>query len=63
MATPVVMPALGMTMEEGRVAEWLAADGQLVERGQLIVRLSTDKIEVEVEAEAGGILRQLVAAG
>ena len=62
MATPVVMPALGMTMEEGRVAEWLAADGQLVERGQLIVRLSTDKIEMEVEADASGVLRHLVAA-
>lgn len=61
MATPVIMPTLGMTMQEGTLQEWLVADGDRVSKGQPIYRLSTEKIDADVEAEADGILRQLVA--
>ncbi|MGE0543319.1 MAG: 2-oxo acid dehydrogenase subunit E2 [Dehalococcoidia bacterium] len=63
MATDVVMPKLGMTMVEGTVEEWLAEDGATVASGQPIFRLVTEKVNFEVEAETGGVLRHAVAAG
>lgn len=63
MATEVLIPKLGMTMTEGTVAEWRVADGARVTAGEIVYRLETEKIEFEVEAEASGILRQLVPEG
>lgn len=63
MATEVLIPKLGMTMTEGTVAEWKVEDGASVTAGQIVYQLETEKIEFEVEAEASGILRQLVPAG
>jgi pyruvate dehydrogenase E2 component (dihydrolipoamide acetyltransferase) len=63
MATEVKIPKLGLTMEEGTVAEWLVPDGAAVTAGQLVYRLETDKVETEIEAEGGGVLHQLVAEG
>lgn len=60
MAVRVVIPKMGMNMEEGTLAEWLVGDSQLVAVGQPIFRMTTDKIDCEVEAEAAGILRHLV---
>jgi pyruvate dehydrogenase E2 component (dihydrolipoamide acetyltransferase) len=62
-ATEVLIPKLGMTMTEGTVAEWRVANGAVVAAGQSIYRLETEKIEFEVEAESGGIVRHLVPAG
>lgn len=63
MATEIIIPKLGMTMEEGTVAEWLVPDGAEVQAGQPVYRLETEKIEMEVEAEAAGTVRHVVAAG
>ena len=63
MATEVKIPKLGLTMEEGTVAEWLVPDGGVVSFGQAVYRLETDKVETEVEAEGEGVLHQLVAEG
>ena len=63
MATPVTLPKLGLTMEEGTVEEWLVDDGQQVSVGTPLLRLATDKIDVDVEAEGEGILVRAVAAG
>ncbi|GAB4325610.1 MAG: dihydrolipoamide acetyltransferase [Dehalococcoidia bacterium] len=63
MATEIIIPKLGMTMEEGTVAEWLVPDGAEVQAGQPVFRLETEKIEMEVEAEAAGTVRHVVAAG
>jgi pyruvate dehydrogenase E2 component (dihydrolipoamide acetyltransferase) len=61
MASPVILPKLGLTMTEGTLTRWLVADGERVEKGQLIFEMSTEKIETEVEAEKAGIVRHLVA--
>ena len=45
MATEFLMPKLGLTMEEGTIAEWLVADGQSVEAGTAVLRIETDKTE------------------
>lgn len=64
MATEVVMPKLGLTMERGTVATWLVPEGGAVERGQPLLEVVTDKVTMEVDAQASGILRQiLVPAG
>jgi pyruvate dehydrogenase E2 component (dihydrolipoamide acetyltransferase) len=63
MATEVKIPKLGLTMEEGTVAEWLVPEGGTVTTGQAVYRLETDKVETEVEAEGDGVLHQVVAEG
>ena len=63
MATEVVIPKLGMTMEEGTVTEWIAADGATVAVGEVVYNLETDKLETEVEAEAAGVLHHIAEPG
>jgi pyruvate/2-oxoglutarate dehydrogenase complex dihydrolipoamide acyltransferase (E2) component len=59
----VPLPQLSLAMEEVKVARWLVADGQLVQTGQPIVEIETDKAMSEVEAPAAGTIRRLVAEG
>jgi pyruvate dehydrogenase E2 component (dihydrolipoamide acetyltransferase) len=63
MATEVLIPKLGMTMTEGTVAEWHVTDGAEVKQGEPIYRLETEKIEMEIEAEASGIVRLVAPEG
>lgn len=63
MAIEILLPKLGLTMEEGTVDEWLVADGSPVTMGMPLLRLATDKIDVDVEAEGEGILARAVADG
>ncbi len=63
MATELVILKLGMTMTEGTVAEWLVPDGGEVKIGEPVYRLETEKIEMDVEAEAPGIVRHVVPVG
>lgn len=63
MAIEIHLPKLGLTMEEGTVDEWLVEDGVAVTVGMPLLRLATDKIDVDVEAEGEGILHRAVADG
>ena len=63
MAQQIVLPKLGLTMQEGVIGEWLASEGQHIGIGDLLLRLETDKVEVDVEAEAEGILATGASAG
>lgn len=56
MATKVLMPKLGATMEEGIIESWLVDVGEKVEEGDPLVEIQTDKITIEVEAEQDGVL-------
>jgi pyruvate dehydrogenase E2 component (dihydrolipoamide acetyltransferase) len=56
MASDVLMPALGMAQETGRVIRWLKADGDVVARGEALLEVETDKVTVEIEAPADGTL-------
>jgi len=56
MAIDVIMPKLGLTMEEGMIVSWLVAPGEFVIKGQPLLEVETDKVIVEVEAPASGIL-------
>ncbi|SKC87857.1 2-oxo acid dehydrogenase subunit E2 [Maledivibacter halophilus] len=61
MATEVIMPKAGMAMEEGTVIKWLKEEGDKVEKGEAILEILTDKVNMEVEAEVGGILLKTIA--
>lgn len=63
MAIEIRLPKLGLTMEEGTVDEWLLDDGAVVTVGMPLLRLATDKIDVDVEAEGEGILHRAVPGG
>ncbi|WP_207835365.1 dihydrolipoamide acetyltransferase family protein [Williamsia soli] len=63
MAQQIVLPKLGLTMQEGVIGEWLAASGQHIGMGDVLLRLETDKVEVDVEAEGEGILALNAKAG
>ncbi len=59
--TDVIMPALGMVQETGKIIQWLKAEGQLVVKGEPLMEVETDKAAVEIEAPASGILAQVTA--
>ncbi len=63
MAIEILLPKLGLTMEEGTIEEWLVDDGSVITVGMPLLRLATDKIDVDVEAEAEGILAKAVPDG
>jgi pyruvate dehydrogenase E2 component (dihydrolipoamide acetyltransferase) len=64
MAHQIILPKLGQTMEEGAIVEWLKAEGDPVQRGEVLFTLESDKAVLEVEARAKGVLRKiLVPAG
>src|ERR1051326_7287874 len=60
MATPVTMPMLGLTMEEGTVAEWLKREGETVQKDEPLLTVEMDKGTVEVPSPAAGVLRRIV---
>ena len=61
MASDVIMPALGMAQETGKVLRWLKSPGDTVRKGESIVEIETDKVTVEIEAPASGILSDVTA--
>ena len=61
MATKFILPMLGQTMEEGTITKWLKKEGDAVEKGEPLVEVMTDKVNMEVESPASGILRKIVA--
>jgi len=56
MAYKIVMPQLGLTMEEGSVSNWLKQPGDWVEKGDPLFIVETDKLEMEVESMGKGYL-------
>ena len=63
MPTEIPLVKVGMTMQEGTVEEWYAADGERVEIGAMLYRLETEKVNLDVDAEQSGVVRHLAAAG
>lgn len=64
MPTPILMPALSPTMEEGTLAKWKVKEGDKVSSGDVIAEIETDKATMEVEAVDEGVVGKiLVPAG
>ena len=60
MAVKVIMPQAGQDLETGTVKHWLKAEGDTVAKGESIVQIETEKIDVDVEAPASGVLLRIV---
>ena len=61
MEKTVTMPKLGMTMEEGEVLNWRYKEGDRVEKGEPLVEIMTDKVNIEFEAPFDGQLVRILA--
>jgi 2-oxoglutarate dehydrogenase E2 component (dihydrolipoamide succinyltransferase) len=61
MSISVVVPNLGESVVEGTVARWLVAEGESVTMDQIIVELTTDKVDVEIPSPSAGVIEKIVA--
>jgi pyruvate/2-oxoglutarate dehydrogenase complex dihydrolipoamide acyltransferase (E2) component len=57
---PIVLPKAGMKMVEATVVAWHKSLGDHVEAGEPIVQVETDKVDLEVEAPASGVLSRVL---
>ncbi len=57
----VIMPALGMVQETGKIVQWLVKEGQPVKQGDPLLEVETDKAVAEIESPASGVLSQVSA--
>src|SRR5271167_2230588 len=62
MAVKVMMPKGSDTMTEGKVLKWLKKEGDAISTGDTVVEIETDKVNMEVEALGGGVLRKILVA-
>jgi len=61
MPARVIMPALELAQDSGKVLQWLRAPGDTVRKGDPLLEIETDKATVEIEAPASGVLREVTA--
>lgn len=60
MATEVIMPKLGVDMQEGQIIEWKKKEGDEVTEGDILLEIMSDKTNMELEAEASGTLIKIL---
>jgi len=60
-AISVIMPKLGLTMDEGRLIAWHKQEGDRVSEGEVLFEVETDKAAMEVPATTNGFLRRILA--
>lgn len=60
MATEVILPKLGQTMEEGTIVEWFKEEGDEVARGEILFTVESDKATLEAESPGRGFLRKIL---
>ena len=58
----IIVPELAESITEGTIAQWLKQPGETVEKGEFIVELETDKVNVEVISEEAGVVKEILAA-
>jgi len=62
MASEVLMPHLGTSMEEGRVLEWKKKEGEAVSKGEALIVIETEKVNYEFESPENGIVGKILVA-
>jgi pyruvate dehydrogenase E2 component (dihydrolipoamide acetyltransferase) len=60
MPLDILMPALSPTMKRGKIARWVKKEGDLIEPGEVIAEIETDKAIMEVEAVDSGVLVKIL---
>ncbi len=61
MKVDVVMPKMGESLQEGTIIKWLKKEGDKIERDEMILEISTDKVDTEVPSPQSGILTKILA--
>jgi len=61
MATDILMPKMGESVQEGTILRWLKQPGDQVERDEVIAEISTDKVDTEIPSPSAGTLLEIVA--
>lgn len=61
MKKEIIMPKIGLDMEEGTIVKWLKAVGDHIDQGEAIAEIETDKAVTEVESSVSGTLSEIVA--
>ncbi len=56
----IIVPELAETITEGEIAEWMKQPGEYIEKGEVIVDLETDKVNVEIISEEAGVVQELL---
>ncbi len=56
----VEMPKMGDTMEEGKILRWIKHEGDAVKKGDSLAEVETDKVNIEIESFASGVLRKIL---
>ncbi|MBF0788283.1 MULTISPECIES: dihydrolipoamide acetyltransferase [unclassified Streptococcus] len=60
MAIEIIMPKLGVDMQEGEIIEWKKQEGDVVNEGDVLLEMMSDKTSMELEAEDSGVLLKIV---
>ena len=55
------VPELAESISEGTIANWLKKEGEFVQKGESIVELETDKVNIEINSEHSGVLKKFLA--
>ncbi|WP_372996166.1 dihydrolipoamide acetyltransferase family protein [Lutispora sp.] len=61
MAKRIIMPKLGLTMKDGRIARWYKKENDFVKAGDILFSIETDKLTNDVESKDDGVLRKIIA--
>ena len=61
MRKEVIMPKIGLDMEEGTILEWKKKEGDKISKGEVLLEIETDKAVTEVESALDGMLAEIVA--
>ncbi|WP_327083132.1 biotin/lipoyl-containing protein, partial [Streptococcus equi] len=59
MAVEIIMPKLGVDMQEGEIIEWKKQEGDPVNEGDILLEIMSDKTNMELEAEDSGVLLKI----
>lgn len=60
MKIEVVMPKMGESLQEGTITKWLKKEGDIIDRDEMILEISTDKVDTEVPSPNAGILYKIL---
>lgn len=60
MAVEIIMPKLGVDMQEGEIIEWKKQEGDTVNEGDVLLEINSDKTNMEIEAEDSGVLLKII---
>jgi len=61
MAVELLMPKMGMTMEEGTIIKWHKMEGDWLKKGEIVLEIQTDKVKMEIESPEEGVLLKVLA--